>query len=78
VALNVPPITEIIEHEVSGLLTTPYDAVALGSALTVMVTDHERRKRMGIAAKKRFDDMFAGKKSVEKIVKIYETLLSEP
>jgi glycosyltransferase involved in cell wall biosynthesis len=71
VALNVPPTTEIVEHGVTGLLVPPRDAPALTGALERLLIDADMRRKMGAAAKQRFEALFSGRKSIEKIVEIY-------
>jgi glycosyltransferase involved in cell wall biosynthesis len=76
VALSVPALRELVEDGVTGLLVPPGNTGALAAAITRIVSDHELQARMGEAARERFEENYAGKKSMEKIVAVYKRVLS--
>ncbi|WP_051004765.1 glycosyltransferase [Blastococcus saxobsidens] len=53
VATRVGGIPEQVRHGVEGLLVPPRDTHALVAALTTLIEDEERRRRMGLAARDR-------------------------
>jgi glycosyltransferase involved in cell wall biosynthesis len=58
VASAVGALTELIEHEVSGLLVPSQDAAALADGLVTLLADKSRGARMGNAARRRFEAKF--------------------
>jgi glycosyltransferase involved in cell wall biosynthesis len=50
VAPDLPPVREVLEHEVTGLLFPPGDVSALARALGRLVDDAALRRRLGAAA----------------------------
>jgi glycosyltransferase involved in cell wall biosynthesis len=68
VASAIPGITEAVEDDINGVLVPPGDADALATALTDLLTDPERRVRIGQAAQLRAEDFLVdtiGKRYVE-------------
>jgi glycosyltransferase involved in cell wall biosynthesis len=53
VAPDLPPVREVVEHEVTGLLFRPDDADALAEALRRLARDEPLRRRLGGAARGR-------------------------
>lgn len=52
IASNIGDMESIIDHEVSGLLTTPGDVNSLVSALNQLLASHSRRIQMGAAGRR--------------------------
>jgi glycosyltransferase involved in cell wall biosynthesis len=77
VALDIPVMRELVEQGVSGLLVPPGDNAALASAVTTVLSDKDLQMRMGKAAGKRFEERYAGRKSMEKIVEIYKLVIAK-
>lgn len=60
VAFDIPTgPSDIIEHNVSGLLVENNDLVAYAKALRVLISDEAMRKRMGIRARERIEEHFS-------------------
>ena len=76
VALDVPPVNEIVANEKTGLLVNPGDTYELRKALVCLLDDTDMRLRMGQEARKRFDEMFSGKIVIGKITSLYTKLLA--
>ncbi|MDG6914018.1 MAG: glycosyltransferase family 4 protein [Nitrososphaerota archaeon] len=62
VTTRLPPIAEVVQDGVSGLLSDKGDEDRLGSNLQKLVDDPALRQRMGESAKKRVESMFAPRK----------------
>lgn len=77
VALDIPALRELVEDGVTGFLVPPGNTGALADAITKIMSDKDLQERMGRAARKRFDEKYAGKKSMEKIVAVYKRVLSK-
>ncbi|MDP1574644.1 MAG: glycosyltransferase family 4 protein [Coxiellaceae bacterium] len=73
IASNVGGLKEVIAHEETGILVKPSDANALANAIDYLLSDREKMQRMGIAAKKRAQDLF----SLEKMTQAYLALYHE-
>jgi glycosyltransferase involved in cell wall biosynthesis len=58
VAPAVGSISDIVENELTGILTAP-DAAAMASALSKLVTDSAARSQLGAAGKKRAHEYFS-------------------
>jgi glycosyltransferase involved in cell wall biosynthesis len=58
VTTAVASLPEVVEHEVTGVVVPPNDPAALGEALTGLVTDAARARRMGLAARERVESLF--------------------
>jgi glycosyltransferase involved in cell wall biosynthesis len=59
VATEVSAIPELIEGEVTGLLTPPGDPTALAQALATLICDPARRAQLGAAGERRVRRLFA-------------------
>lgn len=74
VASDIGPSREILGDE-AGLLVPPGDAGTLAGALTSLLTDAERRARMGRAGRRRVEAQFTLEQHVRAIESIYDELL---
>ena len=70
---RVGALPEIIEDGISGLVVTPGDSPELAHAIEKLLLHRELRVKFGLAAKKRAEELFTLKKSVNE----YEILYSE-
>jgi glycosyltransferase involved in cell wall biosynthesis len=75
VATRVGGVSEIVEHEKSGLLVPPRDSNALAESLQRLIVDSSLRERLGVAAKKRAQQRFALPRKIADTERIYERLL---
>ena len=66
---------ETVVHEQSGLLVPVKDAPALASALERLIADPQMRSRLGSAARKRVEEVFAADKIVAAHLEVYRALL---
>lgn len=75
VASNVDGVGEIVEDQVSGLLTPPGDPAVLADALRAALEDPEQSSRLGEAARDRFLARFTADRMVRSYEQLYERLL---
>ncbi|MBN1309033.1 MAG: glycosyltransferase family 4 protein [Chitinispirillaceae bacterium] len=71
VGFDIAPINEIVKNGESGLLVPPDDTDSLHRALETALTDNRLRKKMGNAAKERYDRLFARHVVIEKIIGLH-------
>lgn len=74
IGTDVGGIPEEIENNVTGIVVPPGDIEALSKAIFMLLTDQEMRKRMGDAAKRRFQSLFAIDKMTDNYLKLYDSL----
>jgi glycosyltransferase involved in cell wall biosynthesis len=71
VATDVGGIPEVVEHGVTGLLCPPSQPPALAETLITLLADPVRRKKMGIAGRKRAVDHFDLTRKVAELLEYY-------
>jgi glycosyltransferase involved in cell wall biosynthesis len=77
VCTPVGALSEVIEHEVSGILIQPGDIPALVSALHRCIIDADLRQRLGKQAEEAFERRFDVRYYPERISKVYKAALAE-
>lgn len=77
IATRVGDIERIIEQGVSGLVVEPADATALQQALQAVITEPERAKRMGAAARARVEQRFSSAQMAREYLALYEHVVRE-
>jgi glycosyltransferase involved in cell wall biosynthesis len=75
VATSVGGIAEVVVHGETGLLVPPRAPQELATAITDLILDEEKAKRMGQAGRKRVNPEFSVETMVEKIDKLYCSLI---
>jgi glycosyltransferase involved in cell wall biosynthesis len=75
VTTDVPGCREIVRDGENGRLVPARNATALASALRELITDADKRHRMGRRGRQRVEQEFADKKVVAQTLKLYERLL---
>lgn len=70
IALDIPPVNEIIENGRTGILVPPDDTESLHQAIKKLLTNETLRKEMGKTAKHSFESRY----SIEKILGRYKEL----
>ncbi len=73
VATTVGGIREFVEHDVTGLLVAPDDAVALADALARFAGDETLRRRLGAAGRAKVEAIFDGERNVKALLEWIET-----
>ena len=71
VATDVPGHRDVIVRGQTGLLVPPEDSAALAEAITSLVADPARRRRMGRAGRQRVLEHFAIETMVDKTADVY-------
>lgn len=74
IGTDVGGIPEEIENNVTGIIVPPGDVEALSKAIFMLLTDQGMRKRMGDAAKRRFQSLFTIDKMTDNYLKLYDNL----
>lgn len=77
VASNLSGIPELAANEGVGLLVTPGESTELAEAITQLLGDPERRKKMGELGRQRAHMLFTITAVVDRIEKTYTRLLQE-
>ncbi|MBY6189171.1 glycosyltransferase [Microbulbifer agarilyticus] len=65
------------QHEVTGLVIPPADVQALRSAMAALWSDTDMARKMGLAARRRFEEEFTSAKMVSAYKDLYCRVLSE-
>jgi glycosyltransferase involved in cell wall biosynthesis len=71
IASDIGGITDIVEHERTGLLVPPGNAVALGSALVRVLTDPALARSLGEGGRRRLRDAFSWSHIVDRWEAVY-------
>jgi glycosyltransferase involved in cell wall biosynthesis len=77
VASRTGGLAEIIEDEKSGVLVEPGNAAALADAVLGLVSDPERRARIGVAARKRVQQEFSSATIAARMTKLYQQVIHQ-
>jgi glycosyltransferase involved in cell wall biosynthesis len=73
VASRAGGIPEIVDHGTTGLLFPVFDSEALSSAITELMSDVERRRRMGAAARQRAIERFSWDTVASGLLQLYQS-----
>lgn len=76
VASRAGGLTEIVLEGKTGLLVPPGDAAALAAAVAAMAADPETARAMGAAGRRRAEAEFTLERMLERLVEVYECVLS--
>jgi glycosyltransferase involved in cell wall biosynthesis len=71
IATNVGGIADVVSEEV-GILVQPEDIKALGRAMARLASDPQLRKRMGLAARKKYEELFTPHAVLPMLIDFYE------
>lgn len=74
IATNVGGIPDVVSEEV-GILVPPNDAKALGAAMSRLAGDAELRRRMGLAARKQYEQLFTPGAVLPLLIDLYERVI---
>ncbi|MFZ3137364.1 MAG: glycosyltransferase family 4 protein [Thermodesulfovibrionales bacterium] len=72
VGSRVDGLTEVIENDVTGVLISTGDSVALASALTDLLSDRDKAREMGQKGRKRAGELFSIERFQKSILVAYE------
>jgi glycosyltransferase involved in cell wall biosynthesis len=73
VASDIPGYDQVMAPEV-GLTVPPGDSAKLGDALVELLSDEERRQRLGEGARERALERYGWAKLAERLAEIYRTV----
>lgn len=74
VTTDVPGCREVVTHMVNGLLVAPRDAVALASAISVLINDPALRKKMGAENRNKAEREFSNEIIIRQTQSVYASL----
>jgi glycosyltransferase involved in cell wall biosynthesis len=74
VCTDVGGVQEMIDDDVTGFLVRPGDPAALAERLVLLLTDDERRRAMGAAARKRVETEFTLSRSIDEAARAIEEI----
>jgi glycosyltransferase involved in cell wall biosynthesis len=75
VACAVGGIPELVEDEVTGFLVPSRGVLEMTDRLRSLLSDPERRRRMGSAARRRVENRFSVKQMISEITEVYDEIL---
>lgn len=75
VASGIYGIPELVSDGETGLLVPPGDTVGLADAISALIGDSERRRRMGGEGRRVYESRFTIERSIGKTVEVYAELL---
>jgi glycosyltransferase involved in cell wall biosynthesis len=78
VATDVGGVSDAVRHDENGLLVPPGDADALARAIDALLSDPERRRRLGARGLERARAEFGARVVLSSLERLYERLLSNP
>jgi glycosyltransferase involved in cell wall biosynthesis len=76
VASRAGGMPEIVDHGTTGLLLPAFDSEALSNAITELMSDVERRRRMGEAARRRAVDRFSWDTAASGLLQLYQSCVA--
>jgi len=77
VALDSGGTSEVVEDDVTGLLSAPGDTQQLTQNLLALLRDPGRRKRMGVAGRQRMEALFTTRRMAAETAMVYKRLTSQ-
>jgi glycosyltransferase involved in cell wall biosynthesis len=77
VATNVGGLSEVVEDGVTGILVPPHDAAALADAITSLLRDSNRRRRMGAAGRERAVTCSSLEEVLTRTLQVYSRAIAE-
>jgi glycosyltransferase involved in cell wall biosynthesis len=77
IASSIDGVNESVVNGVSGLLVPPRDAPALAKAILSLITDGDKRRRLGLAGRKEVVDKFSITAMIHAHERVYDGLLNE-
>ena len=77
VATQIDGVTEVVQHDTTGLLVPPRDPGALASAITSLLKDQGLARRLAVAGRKLVEERFAMSRVVADVDRFYTTLLQK-
>jgi len=75
VASDVGGMRESVEEGITGLLVPPQEPVALAAAIDALITDGARRRQLGEAGRRAFEQRFRLERTVEETLAVYRVIM---
>jgi glycosyltransferase involved in cell wall biosynthesis len=77
IASRVGGMTEIVDHEVTGLLVEPADPVALAQAICEVLANRHLQRAMGAAGRDRALERYSWHKSTDALFALFDTAIDD-
>jgi glycosyltransferase involved in cell wall biosynthesis len=77
VTFDVPGCREVVQNDVSGLLIPARDVNAYKSAVRRLLEDADLRQKMGLAGRRRVEDMFSLERIIRQTLDLYNQICPE-
>ena len=77
ITTDAPPMNELVEDGVSGLLFTPGNSSEAADALERLVKHPELRERLGCAARSRVEQLYDLSVNARELAEYIRTIISE-
>jgi len=74
---NAGGMPEMVENGISGMIVPTRDSAALAKAITALASDRKYSRKLGEAAKKRIETTFNINTTIEKIEKLFESVIRD-
>lgn len=76
VVCDLPPCTEFVQHDVTGLLVAPHDSYALAHNILRLLRGGDIARRLGAAGAKHIGEHFSLRKAIENNLSLYREELA--
>ena len=71
VVTDMPPLTEFVEHDVSGMLVSKSDSASFAREVIKLIGDPDKRKTLGSTARATAKNLFDARTAAEKLTTVY-------
>nr|HID59547.1 glycosyltransferase [Desulfobacterales bacterium] len=75
VATDIEGISEVVEHERTGILVPPQVPRALADGIIALLRDRDKARLMGEAGRRRVEERFSVEEMVRRTQEVYETMV---
>jgi glycosyltransferase involved in cell wall biosynthesis len=77
IASRLGSLAELVDDNVTGRLIPPGDPTALAAVIAELLTDSDRLKTIGFAARKRYESSYTPRRNLDQLVTVYQDALQE-
>jgi glycosyltransferase involved in cell wall biosynthesis len=77
IATPVGTVPDVIREDVDGIIVPTRDTAALAAAIGSLASDPERRRRLGLAGRARFEETLAERSATDRLAALLDSALAE-